>query len=161
MKINCVKLMRVCLGMDLRGEMMDDERGVMNGESSGTKLKVYSSVLPSQLMINWACHVEQYMLSFKHRATVELLLLLLPGGKTPVNMYFIRLSLIIIWGKNLSGWLQVTNRLISLQLCFCESCWVWSTLLNLHIHVFQEHTSTSSLAPAAVQMMWNTNLSSE
>lgn len=44
--------MRVCLGMDLRGEMMDDERGVMNGESSGTKLKVYSSVLPSQLMIN-------------------------------------------------------------------------------------------------------------
>lgn len=35
------------------------------------------------------------MLSFKHRATVELLLLL-PGGKTPVNMYFIRLSLIII-----------------------------------------------------------------
>lgn len=36
------------------------------------------------------------MLSFKHRATVELLLLLLPGGKTPVNMYFIRLSLIII-----------------------------------------------------------------
>lgn len=34
------------------GRMMDDERGVMNGESSGTKLKVYSSVLPSQLMIN-------------------------------------------------------------------------------------------------------------
>lgn len=46
-------------------EMMDDERGVMNGESSGTKLKVYSSVLPSQLMINWACHAEQYMLGFK------------------------------------------------------------------------------------------------
>jgi len=39
---------------------------LMNGESSGTKLKVYSSVLPSQLMINWACHVQQYMLSFKH-----------------------------------------------------------------------------------------------
>lgn len=34
---------------------MDDEKGVMNGESSGTKLKVYSSVLASQLMINWAC----------------------------------------------------------------------------------------------------------
>lgn len=45
--------------------MMDDERGVMNGESSGTKLKVYSSVLPSQLMINWACHAQQYMLGFK------------------------------------------------------------------------------------------------
>lgn len=45
--------MRMCFGIDLRGgEMMDDERGVMNGESSGTKLKVYSSVLPSQLMIN-------------------------------------------------------------------------------------------------------------
>lgn len=44
--------------------MMDDERGVMNGESSGTKLKVYSSVLPSQLMINWACHVEQCMVIF-------------------------------------------------------------------------------------------------
>lgn len=46
-------------------EMMDDERGVMNGESSGTKLKVYSSVLPTQLMINWACQAEQYMLGFK------------------------------------------------------------------------------------------------
>lgn len=46
------------------GRMMDDERGVMNGESSGTKLKVYSSVLPSQLMINWACHVEQCMVFF-------------------------------------------------------------------------------------------------
>lgn len=52
MKINCIKLMNVCLPWMAAVEMMDDESGVMNGESSGTKLKVYSSVLPSQLMIN-------------------------------------------------------------------------------------------------------------
>lgn len=44
--------MNVCLPWMAAVEMMDDESGVMNGESSGTKLKVYSSVLPSQLMIN-------------------------------------------------------------------------------------------------------------
>lgn len=58
--------MNVCLPWMAAVEMMDDESGVMNGESSGTKLKVYSSVLPSQLMINWACHVQQYMSRFKH-----------------------------------------------------------------------------------------------
>lgn len=67
MKINCIKVMKVCFGMDLSWEMMDDEGAVMNGESSGTKLKVYSSVLPSQLMINRACRVEQYMFRFKQR----------------------------------------------------------------------------------------------
>lgn len=57
--------MNVCLPWMAAVEMMDDESGVMNGESSGTKLKVYSSVLPSQLMINWACHIQQYMSRFK------------------------------------------------------------------------------------------------
>lgn len=46
-------------------------RGMMNEERLWTKLKVYSSVLRSKLMMNWPCHIEQYTLSFKHNPCLK------------------------------------------------------------------------------------------
>lgn len=105
----------------------------MNGESSGTKLKVYSSVLPSQLMINWACHIEQYMLSFKHGL---LRLLLTPSSMqasvadtylhwSPCQLSGVVMlcSICVLWMKNTKTWcFKYGHKYIMDQNTFPNNC---------------------------------------
>lgn len=69
--INCIKLMKVCFLYKSKAGNDGWWRGMMNEERLWTKLKVYSSVLRSKLMMNWPCQIEQYTLSFKHNPCLK------------------------------------------------------------------------------------------